>query len=136
MWNLFEMLSTKLMDRAKASFDLNQTLLTVGKDALELGKKTSRIPVLAFDTLKNLSKGRTKINLELTGYEDLLKRAGEMAKNVVLALFACVLFLGSAILSTADIQPKTPDGQPLVAAAGLVFSIALAIYTVKRMTKK
>ena len=55
---------------------------------------------------------------------------------VMLALFACVLFLGSAILSTADINPKTPDGQPLVAAAGLVFSIALAIYTVKHMSKK
>ncbi|MBR6219701.1 MAG: hypothetical protein IKQ80_03995 [Clostridia bacterium] len=112
------------------------TLLTVGKDALELGKKTSRIPVLAFDTLKNLSKGRTKINLELTGYEDLLKRAGEMAKNVVLALFACVLFFGACILSSADITPKMPGGQPLLAAAAMVFSVALGIFTVRRMSKK
>jgi len=44
--------------------------------------------------------------------------------------------LGSAILSTADINPKTPDGQPLVAAAGLIFSVALAIYTVKHMSNK
>ncbi len=134
--NLFEMLSTKLMDRAKASFDLNQTLLNVGKDALELGKKTSRIPVLAFDTLKNLSKGRTKINLELTGYDDLVKRVEKTVKDVVLALFACVLFFGSCILSSADITPKMPGGQPLLAAAGMVFSIALGIFTVRRMSKK
>jgi hypothetical protein len=57
-------------------------------------------------------------------------------KNVVLALFACVLFFGSCILSTADIQPKTPDGQPLIAGACMLFSIALGIYTVKKMTKK
>jgi len=54
----------------------------------------------------------------------------------ILALFACVLFFGSCILTTADIQPKTPDGQPLVAAAGMIFAIALGIYTVRRMSKK
>jgi len=57
-------------------------------------------------------------------------------KNIILALFACVLFFGSCILTTADIRPKTPDGQPLVAAAGMVFAIALGIYTVRRMSKK
>ena len=57
-------------------------------------------------------------------------------KNIILALFACVLFFGSCILTTADIQPKTPDGQPLVAAAGMIFAIALGIYTVRRMSKK
>ena len=55
---------------------------------------------------------------------------------MVLALFACVLLIASAILSMADIQPKTPDGQPLIAAAGMVFAIALGIYTVRHMTKK
>ncbi len=55
---------------------------------------------------------------------------------MVLALFACVLFIGSSILSSVDIEPKTPSGQPLIAAVGLIFSIALAIYTVRRMSKK
>ena len=56
----------KFLNRAKKNADLEQELLT---------------------------KGRTKLNLELTGYEDL-------------------------------------------AAACMIFSIALAIYTVRRMTKK
>ena len=81
-------------------------------------------------------KGRTKINLELTGYEDLVKRAEETVKNVVLALFACVLFFGACILSSADITPKMPGGQPLLAAAAMVFSVALGIFTVRRMSKK
>ena len=134
--NLFEMLSSKLMERAKASFDLTQSMLTIGKDALEMGKKTSRIPALAFDTLKNLTKGRTKINLEMTGYDELLKRAGETIKNVVLALFACVLFFGSCILSSANIEPKMPGGQPLIAAVAMVFSVALGVFTIRRMSKK
>ena len=39
-------------------------------------------------------------------------------------------------LTTADIEPKTPGGQPLIAAVGIVFSIALGIYTIKRMSHR
>ena len=134
--NLFEIISNKLMERMKKSFDLSQELLKVGKDALALGKKTARIPVLAFDTLNNLVKGRMKINLELTGYDELVKRADVMVNNFIYALFACVLFFGSCILATADIEPKTVDGMPVFALFGIVFSIVLGIYTVKRITRK
>ena len=134
--NLFQQITDRIMERMRKSFDIGQELISAGKDVLELGKKVQRMPGLAYDALNNAVKGRLKLNFELTGYEEILKSLGDTAKNIVLALFACVLFVGSCILSTADIYPKTPDGQPLVAAAGLVFSIALAIYTVKRMTKK
>lgn len=134
--NLFEIISKKLMDRAKETFDLGQTLLTAGKDALELGRKAARIPVLAFDTLSNLVKGRMKINLELTGYDELLKRTEDIVRYIIYAMFSCVLFFGSCILATADIQPKTEGGTPLIAVVGILFSIVLGIYTVRRMREK
>ena len=134
--NLFAILSAKLMDRARQSFDVRQSLLSAGKDVLEVGKKTSRIPMLAYDAMNNMVKGRMKMNLELTGYEELVKQISGGAKNIVLALFACILFLGSAILCTADISPKTAQGVPLAGAAGLILAIALGIYTVRQMSKK
>ena len=134
--NLFQQITDRIMERMRKSFDIEQELISAGKDVLELGKKVQKMPGLAYDALNNAVKGRLKLNFELTGYEEILKSLGDTAKSVVMALFACVLFVGSAILSTADIQPKTPDGQPLIAAGGLVFSIALAIYTVKHMSKK
>ena len=134
--NLFQQITDRVMERMRKSFDVGQELISAGKDVLEITKKMQRMPGMAYDALNNAVKGRLKLNFELTGYEEILKSLGDTAKSVVLALFACVLFVGSAILSTADIQPKTPGGQPLVAAAGLVFSIALGIYTVKHMSKK
>ena len=83
-----------------------------------------------------MTKGRTKLNLELTGYEDLAEKASATVVNVIFAVFSCILFLGSCILCTADIQPQTDTGVPLLAAACMIFSIALAIYTIRRMTKK
>ena len=134
--NLFELLSGKLMERVKRNFDLQQQLLNVGKDALELGRKTVKIPVLASDALNTLVKGRTKVNIELTGYDDLIGNITGTVKNVVLALLACVLFFGSCVLCMTDIRPRTANGIPLIAAAGFIFSVALAIFAVRRMKKK
>lgn len=134
--NLFEILSNKLMDRAKQNFDLEQKLISTGKDILEIGKKTARIPVLASDLLKSAARGRMKMNLELTGYEDLLVMGGDTVKNIVMAIFACVLFLGSCLLCMADITPKAPGGVPVLAAIGLIFSISLGIHAVDGFSKK
>ncbi len=134
--NLFQQITDKLMERVKKNFDVKQELIATGKDALELTKKVSKMPGLAYDALNNAVKGRLKINFELTGYEEILKSLGDTVKNVVLALFACVMFIGSCILTTTDIQPMTKNGQPLIAAVGLMFSIALAIFTVMKMNKK
>ena len=134
--NLFEIISGKLMDRAKQSFDLEQELLSVGKDALEISKKAARIPAQVSDVLKGVARGRTKINLELTGYEELLNKGGDSIRNIVLALFACIMFIGSCVLCLADITPKAPGGMPAIAAIGLIFSVALAIYTIQSIGKK
>ena len=134
--NLFELLSGKFMDRAKKNFDIQQELLSVGRDALSMSKKAARIPSLASDALKNVVKGKMKMNLELTGYDDLTNMAADTIKSVVLAMFACVLFFASSILCLTDIQPKAPNGIPLLSVGGFLFSIALAVYTVKKMSKK
>ena len=134
--NLFELVSGKLIERAKKSVDVSKELLSAGKDALEIGKKAVKLPVLASDALNSMIKGRMKMNMELTGYDAILQKTEKTIFNLVLAVFSCVLFFGSCILATADINPKTSGGVPLVAVVGFIFSIALGIFTVKKMIKK
>ena len=134
--NLFEIISGKLMERAKQSMDVSQELLSVGKEALEITKKGAKLPALTSDVLTSVLKGRLKMNMELTGYEEIVDRAEKTVLNVVLAVFACVIFFGSCILTTADINPKTSHGVPLLAVVGIIFSIGLGIFTVKKMLKK
>ena len=134
--NLFQQITDKLMERVKKNLDVKQELVSAGKDILGVGKKVAKMPELAYDALNGMVKGRTKVNLELTAYEDILNKLNETTKNIILAVFACVLFIGSCVLSSTDLKPQTPNGQPLIAAVGMVFSIALAIFTVRRMSKK
>ena len=134
--NLFEIITDKLMERAKQSFDMQQTLLNVSKDALAVGKKAAKVPGLAADALNGIIKGRTKVNLELTGYQELEKHLSQTVRDITLAFFACIIFFGSCILCLTNIQPQTSDGMPIVAVFGFIFSIALAVYTVKKMSIK
>ena len=134
--NLFTLLTDRFMERARKSFDLKAELTSGGKEFLAMSKKTVKIPVLASDALNTFVKGRTKMTLEVTGYDDLLKKGAKTLKNLVLALFACILFIGSCILCTADVRPKTPNGIPLIAGLGLVVSVGLAIYVIRQMSKK
>ena len=134
--NLFKFVSDKLLERMRKNIDLTQSFLSVGKDLLSTGKKVSKIPVLASDALNNVVKGRLKVNIEHTGYNELMDRATNLAKNILLGIFACILFISSSILCGTGIEPKTLYGIPLVALAGFIFSIALAIYVILKLTGK
>ena len=66
--------------------------------------------------------------LGLVGVAVLAYRSDVM--RVLAWLFAFLL-----ILDGIDIQPKTATGMPLIAVVGIVFAIALAIYSVAKLTK-
>lgn len=134
--DLFKLLSDKLIERTKKSFDIKETVMNIGKDLIGTGKKIGKIPGLAADALTGLAKGKMKMNIELTGIDEPLEKIGVYVKYVVLSLIACVLFIGSCILASVDLQPKTPNGMPLIATVGIVFAIALAIYSIGMLTKK
>ena len=134
--DLFKLLSDKMIERTKKNFDIKQTLLDAGKDILNTGKKAAKIPGLTADALSAVAKGKMKMNMELTGIDEPLEKIGIYVKYVVLSLIACVLFIGSCILAGYDIAPKTENNMPLISIIGIVFAIALAIYSVRKLTKK
>lgn len=133
--NLFDFLTKKLLQRARETFDIREKLTEAIESLSATGLRTAHLPGLAFDVLRNLVKGRIKINLELSGYEDFLQHFSGIIKNVLLAVFACVLFSGSCRLYTANTYPQM-SGVPIVSLIGFVFSVALALYTTIHMTTK
>ena len=131
--DIFSLLYGKMKERMLRNLDLKREAVEKGKELLEAGKKTARIPVLASEVLNNLAKGKTKVNMELTGYDAPLGRIAHIVRYTVLTLVACVLFLGSCILCTTDFKPTLASGMPLIAVVGLVFSIALAVFSIKKL---
>ncbi len=134
--NLFDIISEKLMDRMKKSFSLKAEILSLGEGVLDVGKKVSMIPQLAAEALSDVMKGRLKINMELTGYEELVKNLGEKINDIILIIVACVLFSGGCRLCQTEIQPLVPGGMPLIALVILLVGLSLGVYALKRIFRK
>jgi ubiquinone biosynthesis protein len=131
--NIFDMLYDKLKERARQNMNIPRELFEKGQELVKAGKKAARIPLLASEVLEGMVKGKTKVRFELSGYEEPLNRIFHFLRYTVLTLVALVLFIGSCILCTTDFKPILPNGVPLLAVAGIVFSIALAIFSIKKL---
>ncbi len=131
--NVFDLLYDKMKERMLKNLSLRRELAQAGRELFEAGKKTARIPVLASEALDHAVKGKMKVNMELKGYDEPLDRIGHFVRYAMLTLVACVLFIGSCILCTTEFKPLLSNGMPLFAVAGIVFSIALAIFSVKNL---
>lgn len=132
---LFDLLTEKMIRRAKESFDLRKKLITALRDIMTTGAEAVQVPGAIITLLRNLSKGRMKVGIELMGYDDLMVRVQSTIKNLVLAVFACVIFIGSCMLCTTDIEPKL-DTIPFIALIGFVISVALGIYSISKLSRK
>ena len=134
--NLFQQISDKMMERAKKSFSLEKEIKSLGRGVLDVSKKVSRIPQMIADTLSDIMKGRLKINLELTGYEELLRELDKKINDLILVIVGCVLFSGGCRLAQTEIRPLTPGGMPLIAAVILMIGLSLIIFALKRVFSK
>lgn len=131
-YDLFGKLTDKMTARMRESFDARAKVEETLQSVMQAGAKTAKLPELALRAANDLARGKTKVKLELTGYEKVLAHVDGLVRNVVLVVLACVIFAGSCTLCTTGMQPQA-YGVPVLALGGLVFSIALAIYAVRRL---
>ena len=133
--NLLAILSDKMTAHMKSSFDIKETITKIGKELLNVGGKSVKLPALIADSLAKLNSGKMKVNMEVTGLDGPLDVIGEFCRYTILTLLACVLFIGSCILCTTDMKPEVAGGVPLIALFGILFSVALAIFAVRKLWK-
>ena len=132
--DLFGFLQEKMLSRAKDNIDVKEQLAASMGSVAATAVNAVKLPGLAADVLRNLVKGRTRITIEAAGYEEPFRIFIEVIKDVVLAIFACVLYSGSCSLCGTTIAPMVDD-MPLFALIGFAVSISLGIYSVRKLIK-
>jgi ubiquinone biosynthesis protein len=132
--DLFGFLQEKLLARAKENIDIKEQLASTMESVAATAVRTVKLPGLAADVLRNLVKGRTKITVEAAGYEEPFRVLIDVIINVVLAIFACVLYSGSCSLCSTKMAPMVDD-IPLFALIGFAVSISLGIYSIRKLIK-
>ena len=85
-----------------------------------------------------MAHGQIKTNMDLTGSEAPIARAGVILDRLGIALVSCALFIGSSILCLSDMHPKLL-GIPILGFAGYVGAFGLSVWyicTVWRRDKR
>ena len=93
------------------------------------------MPALAADLMKNTLRGQTKVNLDLTGSKEPLAILNAMVTKLIVSILASSLLLGSSIVSTTNMSPKTL-GIPTLGFVGYVAAMVLSIWLIITSKRK
>ena len=114
--------------------ELTQMLLSSRTSAVKLASLPARLS----DLVDMMAHGQIKTNMDLTGSEAPIARAGVILDRLGIALVSCALFIGSSILCLSDMHPKLL-GIPILGFAGYVGAFGLSVWyicTVWRRDKR
>ena len=85
-----------------------------------------QLPEQISDILKMTMSGQTKVNLDLTGSEEPLRRIDRMINKLIIAIICAALLLGSSTICTTNMTPQIME-IPLLGFFGYLAAIILSI---------
>ena len=87
------------------------------------------------DTLKMLTRGQLKMNMEVLGSEAPLARLSQIVNRFTIALIIAGLFIGSSMLSLSTMEPRLL-GVPILAFFGYLGAAILSIWVVVDIARR
>ena len=96
------------------------------RQGLQLLQKSVQLPEQISDILKMTMSGQTKVNLDVTGSEEPLRKLDQMINKLILALLCAAILLASSTICTTNMTPKIME-IPLLGLAGYFLAFILSL---------
>lgn len=96
------------------------------RDSYMIMQKSIHIPEQISDMLKMTMSGQTKVNLDLTGSEEPLRRLDKMINKLILGIICAALLMGSSIICTTNMTPQIME-IPFLGALGYLVAVFLSL---------
>ncbi len=110
----------------KKNFDWKEELGKAKRESMRLVRKSAQLPEQISDILKMTMSGQTKVNLDLTGSEEPLRKLDQMFNKIILAVLVAALLLGSSTICTTQMTPKIME-IPLLGFLGYLVAFVLSL---------
>lgn len=127
--NMVELFTSRVVGEFIDDFDLKKELAYNATSVYDSAKKMLVIPSLAADTMKTLIKGNTKLNIEIEGYEAILKRFDRIVGDMIVCIITAAILLSSSLICMTDMNPKIL-GIPAIGFIGFVAAVIMGIYLI------
>ena len=117
------------------NIDVKKEMKGLLRSAYSSGRKLVDLPSYVADILKMTIKGQTKVNLELTGSEEPLRKIDSMVNRLIVCIITAAVLIGSSLLCLTDMKPKVL-GIPFLGALGFAAAMVLSIFLLISVLKK
>lgn len=121
---LVEIFARSLEGKVQNEFDWRAGLDGFKREGYLLLKRTMLLPEQISDILRMTMSGQTKVNLDLTGSEEPLRRMDRMMNKLIIGMISSALLLGSSILCTTQMSPRIME-MPLLGVFGYLAALIL-----------
>ncbi len=104
--NFIDIFASYMKADFKRNFSWHEEMTKFKRDSYLMLQKSIHIPEQLSDILKMTMSGQTKVNLDLTGSEEPLRRLDKMINKLILCIICSALLLGSSIICTTNMTPQ------------------------------
>ncbi len=122
--NFVEIFARSMQLNLQKDFNWRMELDRLKQEGYVFFKKTMRLPEQLSDILQMTMRGQTKVNLDLTGSEEPLRRIDGMMNKLILGMISSALLLGSSVICTTQMTPKIME-IPLLGVFGYLAALVL-----------
>lgn len=129
--SMVDIAARRIEDDIIRQFDLKKELRSLGRKAYRSAVKGAELPSLTADTLKELLKGQTRMNLKLGISEEFSQVIYSSVRNIVIGICITALLISSSIICTTDMKPKM-FGIPAFGAFGYFIAFGAVFYFMGR----
>jgi len=133
--NMVDLFSGRVLDEFIDDFDLKKELAYNVQAIYDSAKKALIIPSLTADTMKTIIKGHTKLNIEMVGYEKVLKRLESITGDLIVCIITAAVLLSSSLICLTDMNPKLL-GIPALGFVGFVAAIVMGVYLIIEIMRR
>lgn len=123
--NMLQIITSHLSGEVMGSIDFSKEIKRLIKDGYRTLERTREVPITVADLLKMVVKGETKVNLEVVGSEEPLRKIDSMVNRLITCIIIAAVLMGSSIICTTDMYPQI-FSIPALGVAGFLLALILA----------
>lgn len=133
--SLIQIIQTHLTGELLDGLDFKKEAAHSARALYQSARAAVEIPATLSDLLKLGAKGHAKLNLEIVGSEEPIKKLDTMVNKLIICIIAASVLMGSSIICTTKMPPLLL-GQPLLGMAGFFASFVLCILLLVKIRRE
>lgn len=133
--NIVAIINDHLKSKEDPQKELELELEGLARALYSSSKGLMSAATYAGETLKMLSRGQLKLNMEMTGSDIPIRKLSRMITRLTMALIVAGLFVGASLLSLSSMEPRVL-GVPVLGGIGFTSAFLLSIWIVVDVWRK